>query len=202
MGTRAWFNKSNISIALLAVIAVLLVLLVLKNNNDNNNNNAQNTTTNKTKTVTIAPSGMKYPIGWQELSQISLDDKNTGVVSEAVHNNPDAQVIIRIDNNLLAQDFNINSALSETVAKLKGSLNRFNLVKKEIVQIGKNPAISITYKDLISNQIYESNQLIVPTQNKTFYLTIFAKEPNFGLLMSAVDKIKVAFASFVDSNQK
>src|SRR5438045_482750 len=105
MASKIWRYNKDILLTIFAAVIIVLVVLLASRNNNNSQQNTSSTANSGTNKVSISPSGMKYPTGWQELSQINLADKTAGVVSEAIHNNPDAQVIIRINPEALAKDF-------------------------------------------------------------------------------------------------
>lgn len=193
-------NTNYLTVVLGVIVVALLLWIFLIN--DNNSNTSPTNNNQTTKKVSIAPSGMKYPEGWQEVSQISTTNKDAGVVSEAVHSNSDARVIIRIEEGSQAKDFDIDKSLADTVDKLKSNLDNFSLVSKEIIRVGKNQAISVAYQYSNGEQLYKQTQFIAPTANKTFYLTITAQDSDDLQLISAdISKISSAFGNYVTAHQ-
>ncbi len=199
MAVNSWRYNKDILLVVLGGVIIVLVILLASKNSSNNQQSTNGTAKIGISQVAITPSGMKYPTGWQELSQINLADKSASVISEAVHSNPDAQAIIRINQGPLANGFDINKSVTETIGKLKSNLTSFTLVSNKIIQLGKNQAINITYKYSNAGQMYEQTQVIVPTSKKTYFLTITAKESNFKQITDS-DKILIALSKYVASN--
>ncbi len=191
------YNKDILLIVFGLAIIILILLLVFRNNN---NKNQQSSTSNTTR-VTIAPSGMKYPVGWREVSQISLADKDAGIVSEAARSNPAGEVILRVVEGNLAKNFDINTLPSQIVAKLRNNLSGFVLVSNDTVSLGKDQAVRITYKDSSGQQVYEHTQYSVPTANKTFYFTISAKKADFKKLSGDISKLSAALAAYIPAHK-
>jgi hypothetical protein len=164
----------------LVLIAVVVILLFAKLHTKQSANTA--TVSKQTAKVTIAPSGIKYPAGWQEQAQINATDKSYGVISEALYAYTGNALTLRSETAALANNFNFQSSADETVAKLKKNLDGFNLVSKKIEPVGGNKAIILTYDQKNGALNYRQTQIIVPLQNKTFYTTISGLYSDFKTL--------------------
>ena len=142
---------------------------------------------------------MLYPADWNELSEIPIQDKQAGVISEAVHDTFDAKVIVRISQGKLDDNFDINKSLSDVTAKLNSDLSNFKLISKDIVKFGKHSAIVVTYQYTSNLQANKQSQIIIPTQNKTYFLTLSAKSSDFDQI-NDFNKIKDSLSAYIDTH--
>lgn len=187
-----WYaDKNKIALLAAAVIIVVLAVFAFHKRQPSQANSSQ------ANNVTIAPSGIKYPQGWQEVSQVNIADKNAGVISEAAHTNPEASIVVRMDQANLAKGTDIKTLPADITKRLKDSLTGFSLIDSGVINIAKTQAIRVTYKDLNGSLIYEHTQFIIPTKTRTFYLTISAKNSDFAQLTSDITKISEVFTGYV-----
>ena len=186
--------RDTIVAVLLVIIVILLALILLSRNNDK-----QQIDSNASTPVSIAPSGINYPTGWGELEEIALKDKQAGVVSVAEHDTVDAKVVVRTNQGELENNFDINKTLDQIVDKLGKNLKDFKLFGKDIVQLGKNKAIVITYQFSNNDESFKHTQIIVPTAKKTYYLTLSAVESEFKKITD-FSKIQDAFSKYIASH--
>jgi hypothetical protein len=188
--------------ALFLILAIVILGFIgLRMNHAHHNKHTQQANKSAALTVAIAPSGIKYPTGWYELSRINPIDKQAGVVSAANHTHPVSQVIVRVADGALPSNFDIKTLPAETVNKLKSSLMGFKLTSDGTTSVGNNQAVSITYTTSDSRTTYEYTELIVPTANKSFYLTISAKQADFQKSTNDLSKISANFGSYITAHQ-
>lgn len=197
------FSKKNstnpVVLVVIAMIVVGFAAYEIGNRHSSETNN-QSSSTASVQKVAIAPSGMKYPSGWQEAQQIPQADKDDGVVSEAGRANPTANVVVRVVSGQLDKNFDIKTLPDQTVASLKAGLGGFSLVSKDIVKLGKHDAVSITYKINVGDTTLENTVIIVPTANKTFYVTFAAKPGDFAKITNDIKAIETATLPYIDSH--
>ncbi len=180
-----------------AIIALLLVgFSVYKLTHHHNSQ-----TTNNHQTVTIAPSGIKYPAAWSELPTISAADQTDGVVSEAVHVTPNATIVVRAVKGTLPKDFNIHTLATDTESSLKQGLNDFIPESNSLVSIGSHQSAQVIYKNTNDGgQVNEAVSLTIPTTNKIFYINISSLATDFTKIDSDIPAIKTAVATYIDTH--
>ncbi len=150
--------------------------------------------------VQIAPSGIVYPDGWEEATEITASNKESGVISEASHTNPDVKVLVREEAAKLPKGSDISKLPDTIVAGLDDGLEGFTLVSKEVVKIGDYEAINVKYTDLDANQIkHTSEMFVVPTPKNTFYIT-YRSNKDFPELKDDIAKINQSVANYIKSH--
>lgn len=150
--------------------------------------------------VQIAPSGIVYPDGWEEATEITASNKESGVISEASHTNPDVKVLVREEAAKLPKGSDISKLPDTIVAGLDDGLEGFTLVSKEVIKIGDYDAINVKYTDLDANQIkHTSEMFVMPTPKNTFYIT-YRSNKDFSELKDDIAKINQSVANYIKSH--
>jgi hypothetical protein len=189
---RGAFKNGLIAILLLAVIGLGIYVVFHKNS-------SYEALVTEEK-VQIAPSGIAYPDGWTEATEITASNKDAGVVAEASHTNPDVKVVVREQETTLPNNFDISGFPDVIVAKLEDTQEEFKSISKEVIKIGSYDVVRVKYTDLDANQVkHTSEMFVVPTPKKTFYIN-YRSSKDFSELNNDIAKINQSIANYIKSH--
>jgi hypothetical protein len=165
-----------ILIVLVAIVLVIVGIVMFNKTKADTNTKDQNPSSQVTK-IAVPPSGVVYPSGWQEAKEINSTNKQNGVISEATRNNPTALVVVRETIGSLEKDFDIKKQPDLVAASLQKELNGFKLISKSVTKVGSYDSVKINYTAPAPDELqYETAMFIIPTPNKTFYVTYQSPE--------------------------
>ena len=144
---------------------------------------------------------LSYPSGWQEERRTKAD-VIVGILSKANRENPDATLIIRSITGKLEESVNVKTLTDQVADSLSKEIENFEgLVSKKAIKIKSFDAVEVRYKQKSSRDdiTYEVLQIIIPTQNQTFFLTFRSPEADFNAAQGDVEKIVDDFGSYLKS---
>jgi len=191
MNGRFSSNRSLIIRLVVIVVVVVAAYAVGKHHG-----NSTNTTSNAPTTVSIQPSGLKYPAGWKEAGQIPSADQSAGTISEASRSNPSASVVLLSTNGQVSSNFDYKQAASQAADKLKNNTTDFKLIKSEVLGLGSTKAIGLTFSDQNDGQANTHRQIILPSSKGIYYLTLTAKSSDYSKLSSDIAALQNAVAAY------
>lgn len=143
--------------------------------------------------VRVASSGISYPASWQEAKLISLSSEQIGVISEAARTDPAVSLSVREVKGVLTKDFNIQDLPSEVVTSLEHGVDGFSLSHQGLIKIGTYQAVNIGYMAFDSNHVkYANDMFIVPTPQKTFYITYHGSEEDLSKVGADISQINLS----------
>jgi hypothetical protein len=168
MFTQKKRSKKRILISLAAIvvlaIAGIITFALL--------NRPEQATNTPSPLVSVEPSGIVYPTEWKEASEITLIERQNGVISEATRENLSVTAIVREVPGTLPANFDINALPDQVIESLKAEIEGFALISKAVQKVGSFNAVRLDYTTPVNdNDKYHDLMIIVPTAKKTFYLT-------------------------------
>lgn len=153
--------------------------------------------------VTIAPSGIKYPSSWAEASSIATSEKELGVTSVATKGEPTTKVIVRESNGDLSKGLDQEKLPDQIASNLGQQVEGFKLVEKRTLKIDKHDAIKVEYTQLSpgDQKVYRYVMFIVPTTQKTYYITYSSAE-DLAKISSDITTINQAIMQHIEAQQR
>jgi hypothetical protein len=139
-----------------------------------------------------------YPAGWAE-QPLSADDKKAGLVLRVERENPAASFLARTVVAPVVPELDVSKLASDTEAALKGQIEGFQSLSKEVVTIGGYQAAEITYRQANGkpSDDFTVRMTIIPTTNQTFYLTLRSPTDQFTGVNTDGHKMAEDFATYV-----
>ncbi len=155
-------SKSKIIVALVIVAALVAGGLITYN------------FINKTPQGIGGPT-MVYPEGWAWLSP-NEDDKAAGVIFKAGRQDPFVTAIVRKLDGQLDKEVKVEELPSKLEEALKDSLEEYLTLEKKVVKLDGYDAAKLTYRQTNGDKKIGNILYVVPTSDKTYYLTFTSDE--------------------------
>lgn len=156
---------------------------------------AADSTNQQQQMVTVEPSGITYPTGWSEQKEVSSSSKDQGVVSQAITNDRNSEVVVREQANTEG-DSDLSALAQQIVDNLKGQINGFSLVKKDVSKYGTFDAIKIDYSVSNEQLSFNNRMIVVPAGSKVFYIT-YRSSKNLKDIDSDIKSIDGSVAKYI-----
>lgn len=155
----------------------------------------------KTATPTTSANVMKYPAGWSEL-KLSSTDIAQKVILRASQSAPQGLFVVRSLNISLGKDFVIASLPAQLEAKYKKEFTGYKTVSSKIAKLGVYNSVQIKYTRLSSaKKTLEELRITLPTQEKTYYLTLSSGEQSFSAVEAELMTVAENFANYLASQE-
>jgi hypothetical protein len=192
-------KKTLLTLVILAVLAGLVIAGVFVFDRSKSPDETEQSVVEPVPQVTLTPSGIDYPAGWTEASEIAVSEKESGVTSVATKETPEARAIIREVSGERAPDFDISTLPGEIEKALSEEIEGFRLVQKRTVKVGGNDAVKVAYTQLSNEdqQIYHYEMYIIPTSQKTYYIT-YSTPDDIGQISGDITKVNQSLADYIN----
>jgi hypothetical protein len=187
-------NKKNLLLVGAAVAVVIVGVVAYKMGAKGATGEQQP----EVKYVSVKKSGITYPSSWTEAKQITAIEKESGVTSIATKGNPKTRVIVRDVEGELAADFDIKKLPDQIAEQLEDEVDSFTLVSKGTTKYGTSDAVKIEYTqlNLDDQKVYEVSMFIVPTAEKTYYIT-YSTDEGASKISKDIAAINAAIAAYI-----
>jgi hypothetical protein len=155
-----------------------------------------------TSSVTIASTGIKYPEGWSEATQISVRENQAGVLAAVSKQNSNARMVLRQIKGDLPKDFDITTLPGKIVEDLQKNIEGFSLNEKRTLKIDKYEAVKINYNQVSSadQSIQHYSMYIVPTSSTTYYITYNGGGQEISSLDKDINSINQSVGAYIQSH--
>jgi hypothetical protein len=181
------------AVGLTVVVAVLLVSAgVLLGRAGSDSSPATGAKAAAPSDVRAVLAGFSYPKAWAP-DALSGADQQVGIALKLKRAGPDASFMARRLDGKLAQPFEMAPLAATTEQGLKNAIKDFRLIRTEQLRAGAQDYLRITYLQLQQPAAFTNQLVVVPTAERTFFLTFRSAEADWAKVDSDAEQMAANF---------